>query len=154
MILDRGLELPVEFARLQTGFLATWDGTAWHPEFQAFVRALSGRLGDPPKPIPAHPPYPAYSSEVLGQRRPQSVSELTLPRVVHPSPREWSDEVLYLLIPDRFSDGREHGRKLLDRDLPPTAPRAEAGGVPLDRWFESGARRWQGGTLAGVTTMP
>ena len=34
---------------------------------------------------------------------------------VHPSPGDWRDEVLYFLLPDRFSDGQEHTRPLLDR---------------------------------------
>ena len=30
-----------------------------------------------------------------------------------PSPADWRDEVLYFLLPDRFSDGREDTRELL-----------------------------------------
>ena len=33
----------------------------------------------------------------------------------HPSPADWRDEVLYFLLPDRFSDGREADRPLLTR---------------------------------------
>jgi len=30
-------------------------------------------------------------------------------RTFHPSPAAWEDQVLYFLMLDRFSDGREHG---------------------------------------------
>ena len=33
-----------------------------------------------------------------------------------PSPVDWRDEVLYFLLPDRFSDGRESSRPLLTRE--------------------------------------
>jgi hypothetical protein len=33
-----------------------------------------------------------------------------------PSPADWRDEVLYFLLPDRFSDGQEATRPLLSRD--------------------------------------
>ena len=29
----------------------------------------------------------------------------------HPSPRDWSDQVIYFLLVDRFSDGLEDGYK-------------------------------------------
>ena len=34
----------------------------------------------------------------------------------HPSPIDWRDEVLYFLLPDRFSDGREDDRPMLTQD--------------------------------------
>ncbi len=37
---------------------------------------------------------------------------------VHPSPRDWRDQSLYFLLPDRFSDGREDTRPLYDRTNP------------------------------------
>ncbi|MBD0377629.1 MAG: hypothetical protein ICV51_18625, partial [Flavisolibacter sp.] len=33
-----------------------------------------------------------------------------------PSPEDWRDEVLYFLLPDRFSDGGENTRRLLTRN--------------------------------------
>jgi glycosidase len=75
----------------------------------------------------------------------------------HPSPQDWRDEVLYFLLPDRFSDGQEHGRPLLDRSDPGSrrAAYAAANGLPVwrwDLWRQSGEGRFQGGTLAGVAS--
>jgi hypothetical protein len=74
--------------------------------------------------------------------RPASVREISLPRreSYHPSPSDWRDEVLYFLLPDRFSDGREAGRPLLDRTNPGAA---RPPGFRFDRWAESGGGRYQ-----------
>jgi glycosidase len=77
---------------------------------------------------------------------------------VHPSPSDWRDEVLYFLLPDRFSDGREHTRPLLDRSqlAARRADYASANGLPhwrWDLWRQSGESRFQGGTLAGITSQ-
>jgi glycosidase len=74
---------------------------------------------------------------------------------VHPSPQDWRDEVLYFLLPDRFSDGLDHTRPLLDRIHLSAARAAFAAANGLsewrwDRWKESGEGRFQGGTLAGI----
>lgn len=66
-----------------------------------------------------------------------------------PSPTDWQDEVIYQLLPDRFSDGQDASRPLLDRgDLASARP------VSWDpsAWAESGHSRFQGGTLKGVTS--
>ena len=57
--------------------------------------------------------------------------------------------MLYFLLADRFSDGREDQRPLLDR-----ANRAAArpGDWRWDRWAQSGRDRWQGGTIAGIAS--
>jgi glycosidase len=90
----------------------------------------------------------------LAQDPPARVRQVSLPRRAryHPSPADWRDEVLYFLLPDRFSDGGEGGRPLLDRENLSAARPALPGGEPWrwDRWAESGADHWQGGTLAGV----
>ena len=39
---------------------------------------------------------------------------------VHASPVSWRDQVLYFLLPDRFSDGGEGSRPLFDRNSPDT----------------------------------
>ncbi len=65
---------------------------------------------------------------------------------VHPSPSQWRDQVLYFLLPDRFSDGREASRPLFDR----AAPAQHAAPDPAT-WREAG-KGWQGGTLAGLTS--
>ena len=92
-----------------------------------------------------------FIDETLGRPRPSRLDEVALPRRTarFPSPVDWRDEVLYFLLVDRFSDGREHTRPLLDRHDPAAARPAE---WRWDRWAESGADRWQGGTLEGVAS--
>jgi glycosidase len=65
---------------------------------------------------------------------------------VHASPLDWRDQVMYFLLPDRFSDGREDSRPPFDR----TDPGAF---VAADRvaWAASG-RGFQGGTLKGLAS--
>jgi glycosidase len=66
------------------------------------------------------------------------------------SPADWRDEVLYFLLPDRFSDGREDTRELLTqarRDVLRTTPARPD--IDWREWAASGAR-WQGGTIAGI----
>ncbi|HEY1192104.1 MAG TPA: alpha-amylase family glycosyl hydrolase, partial [Gemmata sp.] len=93
--------------------------------------------------------------DLLAHPRPDTVR--SVPRVpsggAHPSPADWRDEVLYFLLPDRFSDGAETTSTLLDRaDLTAARP-APAGATTWrwDRWAESGANRYQGGTIKGIT---
>lgn len=100
-------------------------------------------------PLPDH---------LLTPQRPEHLSEARalLDRVrrehvaYHPSPADWRDEVLYFLLPDRFSDGREDTRPLLDRAAiralrqQPVRP-----GWNWQAWASSGLR-WQGGTLQGI----
>jgi glycosidase len=90
----------------------------------------------------------------LGQNRPASVRGISLPRRerYHSSPADWRDEVLYFLLPDRFSDGREQTRPLLNRNNLASARPALPNGEEWrwDRWAHSGAERWQGGTLQGI----
>ena len=93
-----------------------------------------------------------FARAELERERPASVREgVELPRRVayHPSPGDWRDEVLYFLLVDRFSDGEEGSRPLLDRtNLAATRP----AGWRWDRWAESGGGRWQGGTLSGAAS--
>jgi glycosidase len=96
----------------------------------------------------------SFTASALSQDRPTSIRrEVVLPRrqSYYPSPVDWRDEVLYFLLVDRFSDGQEAGRPLLDRQNLAAARPDLPGGQPWrwDRWAESG-ERWQGGTLAGV----
>ena len=96
----------------------------------------------------------AFAENMLGRNRPDSVRSVALPRrqSYFPSPGDWRDEVLYFLLPDRFSDGQEETRPLLDRQnlnaARPDLPNGEA--WRWDRWAQSGADRWQGGTLRGI----
>src|SRR5689334_5571365 len=91
----------------------------------------------------------AFRDVLLGQPRPSSVRGVPLPRRERffPSPADWRDEVLYFLLPDRFSDGQEAGRPLLDRA---NLPGARPAGFGFDRWAQGGGERWQGGTIRGV----
>lgn len=93
----------------------------------------------------------AFVDTVLGARRPAAVREVTLPRraLAHPSPADWRDEVIYFLLPDRFSDGQEAGRPLLD---PVRQADFRPAGFRWDGWAESGGDRYQGGTLTGITS--
>lgn len=90
----------------------------------------------------------------LSRNRPASVRRIDLPRRqhYHPSPADWRDEALYFLLPDRFSDGQEQTRPLLDRqNLTGARPALPAGEAwRWDRWAQSGAGRWQGGTIRGI----
>lgn len=95
-----------------------------------------------------------FVEHTLSQDRPERVRAVELPRrqSYHPSPGDWRDAVLYFLLPDRFSDGQEDARPLLDRANRAAARPALPNGEPWrwDRWAQSGAERWQGGTLRGV----
>lgn len=96
-----------------------------------------------------------FANQALKQSRPASVRRnVRLPRRQHyfRSPTDWRDQVLYFLLVDRFSDAAETTRPLLDRHNLAAARPALPNGQTWrwDRWAESGADRWQGGTLAGV----
>jgi glycosidase len=71
------------------------------------------------------------------------------------SPRAWEDEVLYFLMLDRFSDGREDGYRGNDGEVVAgTTPRlsdTDRNSAPRAEWDEAG-RRFVGGTLAGLTS--
>ena len=79
---------------------------------------------------------------------PQKLSEADLkPRgTVYPSPATWRDQILYFLLPDRFSDGGEGSRTLFD----PTNPSAFKAPSKAN-WMADG-KKFQGGTIAGITS--
>src|SRR6476660_7750379 len=58
----------------------------------------------------------SFAHNILARERPDSVRSVALPRRTSffPSPTDWRDEVIYFLLPDRFSDGAESGRPLVD----------------------------------------
>jgi glycosidase len=91
-----------------------------------------------------------FADEILGADRPESIRAVKLPRRLQgfPSPADWRDEVIYFLLPDRFSDGGEAARPLLD---PANRAAARPQGFRFDAWSQSGAR-YQGGTIAGITS--
>src|SRR5262245_4358917 len=84
---------------------------------------------------------------------------LTAGRTFFPSPAAWEDEVLYFLMLDRFSDGRENGYRdnsgaLVTTGTTPLfqpADRGNATSTPAVRqhWVEAG-NRVVGGTLQGL----
>jgi glycosidase len=96
-----------------------------------------------------------FVEETLGEPRPDRLADLDLPRrqSYFASPGSWQDEVVYFLLVDRFSDGAEAGRPLLDRS-DRAAARAGIDGQPWrwDSWAASGRERFQGGTLRGVAS--
>ena len=95
--------------------------------------------------------------DIVSTPRPSSLGDVhtLLERAVAlggyaPSPADWRDEVLYFLLPDRFSDGKEDRRELLTQARR-HALRATPARPDIDwrEWAASGAR-WQGGTIAGI----
>lgn len=95
-----------------------------------------------------------FTEDMLQQGRPDALwSGWSLPRRERyfPSPVDWRNQVFYFLLVDRFSDGDEQRRPLLDRSRIASA-RPDIDGQPWrwDLWSKSGQNRWQGGTLAGV----
>src|SRR5262249_45835 len=72
-----------------------------------------------------------------------------------PSPAAWEDQVLYFLLLDRFSDGREkdgysdNADQLVHDGTTPLYSAEDPGRVDYDTWFRAGAG-WQGGTLRGL----
>ena len=79
-------------------------------------------------------------------------------RTFHPSPVAWEDQVLYFLLIDRFSDGREKGFRATDGSIvntgtTPLFSSADAGNAVATEadaaaWREAGGR-FCGGTLRG-----
>jgi glycosidase len=63
---------------------------------------------------------------------------------VFPSPEDWRDELLYFLLPDRFSDGNEGGRPKFDPHTPAAFRVADK-----KAWMAAG-KGFQGGTLKGI----
>ncbi|GAB7051744.1 alpha-amylase family glycosyl hydrolase [Catenuloplanes indicus] len=93
----------------------------------------------------------------------RSVSEIDVERLTgrafHPSPVAWEDEVLYFLMVDRFSDGRERdwrdndGVSVAFGETPRLRPEnhGNALGTEAERaaWRDAG-ERFTGGTLRGL----
>ncbi|MCU0526728.1 MAG: alpha-amylase family glycosyl hydrolase [Elainella sp. Prado103] len=100
-------------------------------------------------------------SDLLTENRPETLAEVKLlldrarrDRIPYfPSPIDWRDQVLYFLLPDRFSDGQESSRALLTRreidQLRQTSNRPDWN---WQKWAESG-KRWQGGTINGIRSQ-
>lgn len=76
-------------------------------------------------------------------------------RTYYPSPEDWRDEVLYFLLPDRFSNGQESAERLLTEDLSSTQGiekirQIRGSSWNWQNWQTSGAEYFQGGTLPGI----
>ncbi|HTF97141.1 MAG TPA: alpha-amylase family glycosyl hydrolase [Cellvibrio sp.] len=91
----------------------------------------------------------SFTQEQLAGPRPDSIAGVNFPRRINyfPSPADWRNEVLYFLLVDRFSDGLETQRPLLNRNKLADARPAN---WRWDLWSKSGGERWQGGNLKGV----
>jgi glycosidase len=76
-------------------------------------------------------------------------------RTFTPSPAAWEDQVLYFLLLDRFSDGRERDGYRDNEDRPvrtgvtPLYQLENAGRVDYHAWLRAGGD-WQGGSLKGL----
>jgi glycosidase len=93
----------------------------------------------------------SFVRNTLATDRPRAVRDVSFPRRVQtfPSPADWRDEIIYFLLPDRFSDSREATRPILDPGNP-AAFRPPS--FRFDAWASGGSDRYQGGTIAGVTS--
>jgi glycosidase len=101
----------------------------------------------------------SFRDVMLGQSRPTSIRKVKLPRRENffPSPADWRDEIIYFLLPDRFSDGNEARRPMLDRA---NLAAARPSHFTFEKWAQSGGNdrpgssspteRFQGGTIAGI----
>ena len=63
---------------------------------------------------------------------------------VFPSPVTWRDQILYQLLPDRFSDGQETQRPMFDRNHPEQFRASSKAD-----WMAAG-NKFNGGTLKGI----
>src|SRR5262245_27028227 len=90
-----------------------------------------------------------FRDTILGQPRPAAMRSVVLPRRERflPSRSDWRDEVLYFLLPDRFSDGKESSRPLLDRS---NLASGRPANFRFDHWAQGGNDRYQGGTIKGI----
>lgn len=82
----------------------------------------------------------------IEQSAPRTLAEADLtPRgPVHPSPIDWRDQILYQLLPDRFSDGRENQRPLFDSQRA-----SQYHAEDKAAWMQAGTR-FVGGTIRGI----
>jgi glycosidase len=90
---------------------------------------------------------------------PKTIAEINFDELTRrkytPSPDSWSDQVLYFMMLDRFSDGNESGGygDVQDQAVTTGTTRlaniSDIGSVPYEQWF-NGGDGWQGGTLKGL----
>lgn len=84
----------------------------------------------------------------IEEQAPRTLAEADLtPRgQVFPSPAVWRDQVLYQLLPDRFSDGGEEARPVFD----PASP-GQFAAADKAAWMAAGTR-FVGGTIRGIAS--
>jgi len=90
---------------------------------------------------------------------PKSIADIDFEKLTRrkytPSPECWSDQVVYFLMLDRFSDGCERGGyrdsndQIVETGTTRLAASSDIGSVPYEEWFSRGGK-WQGGTLKGL----
>ena len=90
---------------------------------------------------------------------PRSITDIDFAKLTNrtytPSPACWSDQVLYFVMLDRFSDGNERDGYHDAQDRPVTSGATrlatvdDEGSVPYEQWLSQGDG-WQGGTLNGL----
>jgi len=100
-------------------------------------------------------------STILEKRTPREIAEAlsSWPSrdMYTRSPVDWRDQVFYFLLADRFSDGKETAKRLLAIDLSTAQGREKISKLRgakwrWDTWQQSGANRFQGGTIKGITS--
>jgi hypothetical protein len=107
--------------------------------------------------MPVEPPVQANIADL-------DIRALVSGRTLHHSPTAWEDEVLYFLMLDRFSDGKEAGFRGIDGAPVPAgagqttpvfrdgdASNAITNEMDAAAWRDAGGR-WCGGTLKGLET--
>ena len=91
-------DLTLRGTETRNGLMSSWVRSCWNKPI------LPPRWGFNPHERSCT--MPSFSDNNLGQQRPDSIREITLPRDEYfHSPADWRNEVLYFLLPDRFSDG-------------------------------------------------
>jgi glycosidase len=105
------------------------------------------------------PQTPSAASSVERTLEEIDLGALAQGKTYYPSPATWEDELLYFLMLDRFSDGREFGGFSDENGLPvqQDGERAtplfrietDANNAEWHEWFDVG-KGWCGGTIAGM----
>ena len=77
-------------------------------------------------------------------------------RKIFPSPAAWEDQVLYFLMLDRFSNGKEKGYRnnkgnIVRRGTTPLFQPEDRGNADVSSWIAAG-QRFCGGTIKGLTS--
>lgn len=86
-----------------------------------------------------------------------NLNKLTENKTFHPSPDLWEKQVLYFLMLDRFSDGKEklykdnEGNTVKDGETPPYNPESDYENDTSDKRDEAGLG-WNGGNLKGLSS--